>query len=524
MRRFQIISIVISLIVFTSFIADLPTPFAEEKTLVFGVEYGTDHFDPQQAGEERTILANMYEGLTKQKPGSYEIGPGLAERWDISPDGKVYTFYLRKGVKFHDGSDFTSEAVKINYDRQMNRESPFYKMGKFPYGRARFGNIDKIEIIDDYTVKMYMKRPMAPFLHYLSMYAAWMVSPSALKKWGKEYPRHPAGTGPFFPELEGWEPGGNVVFKKFPDYWGKKPGIDRLIFAVFPDPEARVSALQAGTVDLIWGVHPDTIPLLEKDPNLKLVRQEESPRIWYVLLNNRVKPFNDVRVRQAMNYAVNKKEIIKHVLRNTGVVAKSPLSPAFKPYYDESLPGYPYDPEKAKKLLKEAGYPDGFSVTFKVPEAGRTLQLPVDMAVVIQSQLKKIGIEAKIEIYQWSTYVSQVLNKGDYQMSVRYWASIIGDPDNVFWHQFHSSRITPGQYNFANYVNPIVDYLIEGGRFTIDEKKRREYYKLADWIISAEAPWIFVDHEIVIAAMNKKVHGFLIHPSANYMADTVYFK
>ena len=523
MRYFRTtLSIVLGIAVLIMFLTH-DAVMAKEKILVWAIPNSVKHLDPQQRGTFRTVVANMYEGLTKQKPGNYDIEPALAEKWDISSDGMIYTFYLRKGVKFHDGSTFNANAVQVTYDRQMNKDSKYNKMGTFPFGGGRWGKVERLEIVDDYTIKMHMKTPFGPWLHYLSQYPCYIVSPAALDKHGKDFPYNPSGTGPFYAAKEGWKPGEKVVFRKFNDYWGKKPGFDQLIFVYMPDPQARMAALQAGQIDIMLNIHPDNILVLEKDPNVKLVKMEPSPRIWYVAMNNRRKPFTDKRVRQAMNYAIDKKAIVQQLLQGTGVEAKSVVAPAFD-IYNPELPGYPYNPEKAKALLKEAGYENGFSVTLKVPEAGRGLQLPVDMCVVIQSQLKKIGVEVKIETFDWSDYRNSVLKSGNNDMCVRFWSSSIGDPDNLFYWQFHSSRATPKRYNYSNYVNPIVDRLIDQGRETTDENKRKELYKLVDWMIMSDAPLIFVDHEIVFGAVSKKVEGFMIHPSADYRSDTVYVK
>jgi len=473
--------------------------------------------DPPQISDLNStrVIKRMFEGLTAQELGTYKIVPGLAEKWDISKDGLLYTFYLRPNVKFHDGTPLTAEAVKFCFDRQMNEQGPFYKTGTYPYVKGFLGNVAGVEVVNPTTVQIRLKSPLTPFLQYLAHHSLYVYSPEALKKWGKDMVKHPVGTGPF--KLETWEPGVKVGLVRNDDYWGGAPKIRQAIYVPIIEAQARLSAIKTGEIDLTMDVPPDSLDDLRKDPNI-VVSETNSSAVWYIVLNTRHPILKDKRVRQAMNYAVNKEAIIRDILKGTAIVAVSPLSPVYGPYAEPGVQRYPYDPEKAKGLLKEAGQASGFDVTFFVPESGSGMQSPVEMATVIQANLAAVGVRAKIQTMEWGAYLKKYVDGPD--MAEMSWNPSIGDPDHMMYMLLSSDRFPPA-FNAGFYQNPRVDELLRKGRTTIDEKERIPLYREAQKLVTEDAPWIIVDHGKQVIVHRKRVQGFKLHPNFDLVLTQV---
>src|SRR6059036_2767932 len=341
--------------------------------------------DPPQITDLNSarVTKRIFEGLVGQEPGSYKLVPGLAQSWDISRDGLMYTFKLLPNVKFHDGTPFNAEAVKFVFERQLNDKGPYYATGTYPYVKGFLGNVAGVEVLDASAVQIKLKAPLTPFLQYLAHQSLFMFSPESLKKRGKDVVKHPVGTGPF--KLETWEPGVKVVLARNDQYWGGAPKLRQAIYVPIIEAQARLAAIKTGEIDLTIDVPPDSLDNLRKDPNIT-VAEANSSAVWYVALNTRHPILKDKRVRQAMNLAINKEAIIRDILKGTAIVSTGPMSPVYGPFREEKTTQYPYDPAKAKALLKEAGYPNGFEVTFFVPESGSGMQQPVEMGTVIQAQ------------------------------------------------------------------------------------------------------------------------------------------
>ena len=473
--------------------------------------------DPPQVTDLNStrVVKRMFEGLTAQELGTYKIVPGLAERWDISKDGLLYTFHLRPNVKFHDGSPLTAETVKFCFERQMNEQGPFYKTGTYPYVKGFLGNVAGVEVVNPSTVQIRLKAPLTPFLQYLAHHSLYIYSPEALKKWGKDMVKHPVGTGPF--KLETWEPGVKVVLARNDDYWGGAPKIRQAIYVPIIEAQARLSAIKTGEIDLTMDVPPDSLDDLRKDPNI-VVAETNSSAVWYVVLNTRHPILKDRRVRQALNYAVNKEAIIRDILKGTAIVAASPLSPVYGSFAEPGVQRYPYDPEKAKALLKEAGQSNGFDVTFIVPESGSGMQSPVEMGTVIQANLAAVGVRAKIQTMEWGAYLKKYLDGPD--MAEMSWNPSIGDPDHMMYMLLSSDRFPPA-FNAGFYQNPKVDDLLRKGRTTIDEKERVPLYREAQRLVTEDAPWILVDHGKQVIVLRKRVQGFKLHPNFDLVLTQV---
>src|SRR5262245_32115615 len=349
-------------------------------TLVVGLVAEPVALDPAQVTDlnSNRVGRRVVETLVAFADGSTQIGPGLAESWTISKDGLQYTFKLRKGVTFHDGTPLNAEAVKFSIERQIVADHPANKLGKYPFANYFFGNVKAVEPLDELTVRFILKEPRASFLDVMAAAAASIVSPAAVRKYGLDYGTNPVGTGPF--RFASWERGQRVVLEKNPSYWKFPVKLDRVVYRPIVEDQARLTELLTGSLDLIVGVPPDFVAQLESNARMTLLKQVGA-HVWYLAFNNEKKPFTDKRVRQALNYAVDKDAIVRDVLKGTGAVSKGPVLPGT--WGDETrLKAFPYDPERAKKLLAEAGYPAGFSTTLWVPESGSGMQSPVAMSTV----------------------------------------------------------------------------------------------------------------------------------------------
>ena len=486
--------------------------------IVIGLVAEPVTMDPPQITDLNSarVTKRIFEGLVGQELGSYKLVPGLAQSWDISRDGLTYTFRLRPNVTFHDGTPFNADAVKFVFERQLNDKGPYYATGTYPYVKGFLGNVAGVEVLDASTVQIKLKAPLTPFLQYLAHQSLFMFSPESLKKWGKDVVKHPVGTGPF--KLETWEPGVKVVLARHDQYWGGAPKIRQAIYVPIVEAQARLVALKTGDIDLTMDVPPDSLDELRRDPNL-VVAESNSSAVWYVTLNTRHPILKDRRVRQALNHAVNKEAIIRDILRGTAIVSRGPISPVYGPYYEENTARYPHDLEKARALLKDAGYAGGFELGFLVPESGSGMQSPVEMATVIQANLAQLGVRAKIQTMEWGAYLRKYLEQPD--MAEMSWNPSIGDPDHMMYMLLSSDRFPPA-FNSGYYQNDRVDDLLRRARTTLDEKARVPLYKEAQKLVVEDAPWIFVDHGKQVIVHRKRVQGFKLHPNFDLVLTPVW--
>src|SRR5256884_3151227 len=465
--------------------------------LVVGLVAEPVNLDPAQVTDlnSNRVGRRIVETLATFPDESTQIVLGLAESWTVSKDGLRYTFRLRKGISFHDGTPLNAEAVKFSIERQINAEHPFNKLGKYPFANYFFGNVRAVEVVDPSTVEFVLKEPRASFLTILTSAAASIVSPTAVKKFGADYALQPVGTGPF--KFGSWDRGQRVVLEKNPSYWRYPVKLDRVVYRPIVEGQARLTELLTGSLDLIVDVPPDFVGQVEQSPKATLLKQVGA-HVWYLGINNQKKPFDDKRVRQALNYAVNNDAIVRDVLKGTGSLSHGPVLPNTWGA-DAALKAYPFDPDRAKKLLAEAGYPTGFSTTLWVPESGSGMQSPVAMSTVIQSNLKAVGVNVALQTMEWGAYLAKLRTK-EQDLFALSWMAGNEDPDMVMYPLLHSSQWTPNGPNRALYKNEKYDELLHQARLTTDQKKRAELYRDAQRILVDDAPRRFVDHEIMTTA------------------------
>ncbi len=490
-------------------------------TLVVGLVAEPVNLDPAQVTDlnSNRVGRRLVETLVTFPDESTQTVPGLAESWTVSKDGQRYTFKLRKGISFHDGTPLNAEAVKFSIERQINAEHPFNKLGKYPFANYFFGNVKAVEVVDPSTVEFVLKEPRASFLAILTAGAASIVSPTAVKKLGVDYALQPVGTGPF--RYVAWDRGQRVVLERNAQYWKSPVKVERVIYRPIVEDQARLTELLTGALDLIVGTPPDFVAQLENNPKVTLLKQVGA-HVWYLGINNQKKPFDDKRVRQALNYAVNKEAIVRDVLKGTGSMSAGPVLPGTWGA-DAGLKPYPYDPERAKKLLADAGYPGGFTTSMWVPESGSGMQSPVAMATVMQSNLKAVGVNVTLQTFEWGAFIAKLRSK-EQELFALSWMAGNEDPDMVMYPLLHSSQWTPGGPNRALYKSDTFDELLHQARLTTDQAKRAELYRQAQRILADDPPWIFVDHEIQTAVHSKRVQGFKLHPSFDLRVETISLK
>ncbi len=454
------------------------------------------------------ILVNVYEGLTRYKSGTLEVEPGLAESWTISDDGTEYTFKLRPGVKFQDGTDFNAEAVKFNFDRMLVESHPYANTGPFPLSFF-FSAVQETSVVDDLTVKFKLNAPYAPFLSNLAYPTGLIVSPAAVMKDGKDFGRNPVGTGPF--KFGEWKSNERVVITRNDDYWGEKAGTEAVVFRPITDANTRVAEMLSGGIDMMVEVPPTS--LSEFQTSDFSVVEQAGPHVWFLILNAKDGPFADKRVRQAANYAINKGAIANDVLEGTADVAAGPTPPAFAWAYNNDLKPYPYDPDKARALLKEAGA-EGAELTFYVTEGGSGMLDPIAMGTAIQADLAAVGLKVKIETFEWNTFLGKVNPGLEGKADMAEMAWMTNDPDTLPYLALRTQAWPDkGGFNSGYYSNPEVDKLLEEARSATDQGERARLYKKMQTIVHDDAPWVFVANWKQNAVTSDRVQNFELQPS-----------
>ena len=478
--------------------------------LVVGQIAEPQSLDPHTvtATNDFRILVNLYDGLVRFKDGTLEVEPALAESWEVSDDGRTYRFKLREGVKFHDDSDFDAEAVKFNFDRMLNKDHPLYNTGPFPLS-FNFSSIASVEIIDPHTVEFRLKEAFAPFLSNLAYPTGLIVSPAAVEQHGKDYGRSPSGTGPF--KFAEWQSNQRVVIERNPDYWGGAAKLEAVVFRPVTDANTRVAEMMAGGLDVMVEVPPDNLATFRQDANFA-VAEQAGPHVWFAILNTKEGPFADKRVRQAANYAVNKETLVKDVLQDTATVAAGPIPPAFN-WVESTVEPYPYDPEKAKALLAEAGV-ENPQLTFYVTEGGSGMLDPVTMGAAIQADLQAVGFTVKIETYEWNTFLGRVNPGLEGKADMAEMAWMTNDPDTVPYLTLRTDAMPDkGGFNSGYYSNPEVDSLLEQARASTDQAERGKLYAKVQAAVHEDAPWLFVANWKQNAVTTAAVQGFKLQPS-----------
>jgi len=490
-----------------------PMAAMAETTLVIGMAADPTGLDAE-AVENNTsgfIMSTVYDSFLRYKPGTTDVAPGVADSWTTSPDGLTYTFHLRPGVKFSDGTPLDAKAVIWNVDRLLNKANPQYIYNTGPvegYIDFTYGDVASYRAVDDNTVEFKFKKPSAAFLNSLAMVWNGLASPAAAAKWGKDYRNHPVGSGPFV--LREWRQRDQVILDANPDYWGGKPKIDHLIFKELPDAQAAVLALKRGDIQLLADLSTQSVPAIKNDPNITLLTQP-GLAVSGVALPVDVPPFTDKRVRQALNYAIDKDAINKALFAGLAVSMTSPL-PQAQWGFDKSLPGYPYDPAKAKALLEEAGVKPGTEIELATYNSPRGYNpAGPNLAIAIQGYLGKVGIKANVKQVEVGAFFTLVRSGKYTGMMMEGWTGDNGDPDN-FLGEMWSYKNFP-VVDWSRYNNPAVESLLSQALVEADPAKRTPLYEQVQKIILDDAPWIFLNSTLQIRAIRNNVKGYQLNPT-----------
>lgn len=450
-----------------------------------------------------SVLEHIYEPLFTMSPEG-ELEPLLAERIEPVAGENAFAITLKQGIQFSDGEPFNAEAVKANLDWILENNPVFGFL---------INRIQEVVVVDEYTVQLNLDGEFAPLAAHLSHGAIAMVSPAALAQ-GEEYLNTNAvGTGPYL--LESWQPDEAVTLTRNPNYWGDAPAIDTLVFRVVKEDGARIVEIEAGTVDVAVRVPPAEAQRLAANPNIEIV---ETPglRTIYIFFNVTEEPFTDVRVRQAVNYAVDVESIVRDLFQGAARVSDAPIAPAVFGYSAQTP--YARDVERARQLLADANVPEGTTVTLYHP-TGRYVQDAL-VADAVRSQLQEVGLNVQLQTLEWPQYVPTVrATKPDnnIQFAMLGWGTVTMDADYGLYALFHSAEHPPG-FNGSFYSNPEVDSRLDQARTVVDEAERRRLYDEAISIIWEDAPWLFLYSEVQLTAIRTNVEGFVVHPDESLIA------
>ncbi len=496
-----------------------------KNSLVYCSEASPSAFNPQITTDGTSLVAaglTIYNRLVDFKYGGTEIIPSLAERWEISEDQKTYTFYLKKNVKFHTTSyfkpkrNFNADDVLFSILRQWDEKHPYYNVNGSSYEYFQSMNmkelIESVQKVDDYTVIITLKRPDSPFIANMAMGFMSILSKEyadhLAKKGKKEKIDHqPIGTGPF--TFVKYEKDSLIRYKGFEDYFEGPAKIQKLIFAITPDASVRLQKLKKGECDIITEPSPQDITSIHQETDLKLI---SSPgiNIGFLAMNMQKPPLNNLKVREAINTALNRKNYIEAIYLGNAIEAISPIPPTMWSYNDQ-LKKIIYDPDKAKKLLEESGE--------SLPIKLKLWTLPVSrpynpngkkMGELMQADLKKIGIEIDLETFDWPTFLSKS-REGSHDLIQFGWGGDNGDPDNFLYILLSCNSVEAGS-NTARWCHKEFDEIITKAKEISDNGLRTELYRKAQEIFRQELPWAPLAHSIIFKIHHKNLKGYKIDP------------
>lgn len=472
-------------------------------TIVVAQGADAKSLDPHASNDQPSsrISSQIYDGLVTTDE-NMNIVPALAESWD-QPNSTTTIFHLRKGVKFHNGEELNASDVKFTIEGMLAS----------PQVHHIIEAVDKVEVIDDYTVKIITKEPFGPLLYHLAHTASAILNEKAVTESGEDYGQHPIGTGPYI--FVNWDSGDKIVLKANKDYFLGAPKIENVIFRNITEGTNRTISLETGEVDIAYDIEPIDKNQVKDNENLKLVEQE-SLSMDYIGFNFKKAPFNNKLVRQAIAHAIDVNILIDVVLDGAGTKANSPIGPKVFGYSKDAK-SYEYNPELSKKLLVEAGYPNGFKTTIWTNDNPVRLQI----ATIVQDQLKQIGIDMAVEPVEWGAYLDGTA-RGDHEMFILGWGTNTADADYGLNALFNTANIG-GAGNRSFYSNEDVDKWLDKAKSSIDPKERVEIYaKIQDQLME-DLPVDPLFYKTMNAGINKNIKGFKLNPAGHHKIYGVYF-
>ncbi len=502
---------------------------AQAKTLVYCSEGSPEGWNPSLYTAGTTFDATsrqIFNKLVEFERGETKIVPGLAESWEVSEDGLVYTFNLRKGVKFHTTKDFTptrdfnADDVVFSFMRQLDKEHPFHKIsgGSYEYFESMSmpDIIKSIEKVDDYTVKFVLNKPEAPMMANLAMdfasifsaeYADNLVAagiPEAIDQ-------NPVGTGPF--QLVAYQKDAVIRYKANPDYWAGKAAIDNLVFAITPDASVRYQKLKAGECHVMPYPNPADLKAMAEDKDINLM-EKEGLNVGYLAYNSQMAPFDNPVVRKALNKAINKQAILDAVFQGAGKIAKNPIPPTIWSYND-AVQDDSYDPEAAKTMLADAGITSIDTKIWAMP-----VQRPYNpnarrMAEIIQADWAKVGVNAEIVSYEWGEYLKRSKDMDRDGAVLLGWTGDNGDPDNFLAVLLGCDGV--GSANRAQWCHQPFEDLIQKAKVVSDPAERTKLYEEAQVVFKEQAPWATIAHSVVYEPIRTEVQNYKIDPFGGHI-------
>ncbi|HEY8446724.1 MAG TPA: ABC transporter substrate-binding protein [Thermomicrobiales bacterium] len=482
------------------------------KTLVVAIAQSTVQLDPAIAGANGygdiiPITGNLFEGLTRFKDDSAEIEPALAESWTRSEDGLSYVFKIRPGVTFHDGTPLDAKAVETNFLRQLDPNHPLHFEG-ITYAEIVFAEVAGVEATGELELTIRLNRPIILVPGNLAMFAAGIASPTALEQYGLDFSQHAAGTGPF--KLESWTKDVELVFVANEDYWGGRPALDRVVWRTVAEDTVRVSELKTGGIDIANQIDLKDVEDLQNDPNLQVITGTYL-NVQFLGMNQTIPPFDNPKVRQAMQYAINKQNIADVVFYGNYTLGAGPIAPGL-PGYDPSLAEvYTYDPERAKALLEEAGVS---GLTFDL--YNRTTSFWPLLGQLVQADLAAIGVTANLVSLEDAQFFAE-LNASRAPAFLNDWTWDNGDPDNVMYSLFTAPRAKTR----LGYENPEVNRLNLQAQEEPDPEKRAEIYIQAQRLILEDSIKVILGYPSKAIGASARVQNLKLSPTGNLFLRNV---
>jgi ABC-type transport system substrate-binding protein len=484
---------------------DLPAADAPEqgRVLTYALAGEPDTLDPANVLTLAAEAAGrpLFDGLLAFGPG-LEPRPALAERWTVSPDGLRYTFFLRRGVRFHDGTPFDAEAARYNLERFLGQEMPRRR-------ELTAGIVRAVRALDELTLAMTLERPFSSLPSQLAQFGAAMVSPRAHRELKQDFGRQPVGSGPF--RFLKWARGGRLVLERFDEGWHGKPALDRIVMRFVPDESARLAMLEAGEAQLAGNLSLDLLPRLQSNPNLQ-TDFAPSARSVGIAINTQASPFDDFRVRQALNYALDKEALARVVYEGQAMPLGGPLAPSVSGA--AKLPPYPFDPTRARMLLAEAAFPSAPAPRL----LGSRGRFPGDTALVqeVQKQLQAVGISTRLEVLDGphlTAALTRPAAETSLQLTLISWLPSSGEAHGGLYPLFHSSQWMPKGFNSSFYEDRDLDSLLDQAAVATEAARRESFLERAQQHLHEEAPWVFLLSPRTLVARSANLHRPLLLPS-----------
>jgi glutathione transport system substrate-binding protein len=452
----------------------------------------------------------LYEGLVGLDQNMHIVNQ-LADSWDPSADAKTFTFRLKQGVKFHDGTPFNAAAVQAAFERVL---APDAQLKRHAYFNAA---IDHVEAVDDSTVRLVTKQPFAALVATIAHPAGGIPSPTAFKQYGQDFGTHPVGTGPF--KFAEWVRGDHITFDVYPDYWDKThaAAVSHMTIKGISDPSSLAIAVQSAGAQFAGPLNAPQAQQVQSSSGVKVL-ESDSISVYWVTMNDQRKPFDNPTVRQALNYAVDKNAVLKVAELGKGKIVDSPMAAGVWGY--KGIKTFEYDPEKAKQLLAQAGYPNGFSATLRVTPPSK------DRAVAIQSQLQQIGVQVDVVQMEQAAYTaeeSKPLDQSTTELLISNWSPSTGDADWALRSIYSKTQWPPAGANYGFYFNQQVEDLIMQGLQFTDETQRKGAYANAQQMLMDDAPNIFLYAPTYFAAIRDNAGGAIMQPDGIPYLRSAYY-